>query len=344
MLAAVVCPNPVFIVGTERSGSNLLRLMLDAHSQIAIPHPPHILAYFAKLETLYARASPHDAFPKLVDDVLRHVAGHIHPWPVLPDRQELLSIPSRDVIGLFLNIYDQYLRATGKPCWGCKSTFVIHHVEALLARRPASRFIWLVRDPRDVAGSSKSSVFNPFHPYFTARLWSHQQQIGISLQSRLHEERWLRVHYEDLVAAPEATLARICRFLRIDYEPEMLRYFESEEAHALARSATDWRNTAHPVLRQNAGTYKRTLSRREIAAVEVAAGPLMERLGYRPDSSERPHVASSLIRYMEYAARNGLLRLRVEYRSLREDRFHWRRWKRAARMALLTARLRFGMR
>jgi len=37
--------DPLFILGTERSGSNLLRLICNAHSRITIPHPPHILRY-----------------------------------------------------------------------------------------------------------------------------------------------------------------------------------------------------------------------------------------------------------------------------------------------------------
>ena len=41
---------PVFIVGTERSGSNLLRVMLNASSELAVPHPPHVMRYFAPLE------------------------------------------------------------------------------------------------------------------------------------------------------------------------------------------------------------------------------------------------------------------------------------------------------
>ena len=44
---------PLFIIGTERSGSNLLRLILDAHPGITVPHPPHVMNYFAALEGRY---------------------------------------------------------------------------------------------------------------------------------------------------------------------------------------------------------------------------------------------------------------------------------------------------
>jgi hypothetical protein len=47
---AEVMSAPFFIVGTERSGSNLLRVILDTHPALSVPHPPHILRYFAPLE------------------------------------------------------------------------------------------------------------------------------------------------------------------------------------------------------------------------------------------------------------------------------------------------------
>ena len=45
--------DPLFIIGTERSGSNLLRVILDAHSRISVPHPPHIMRYFSPLVARY---------------------------------------------------------------------------------------------------------------------------------------------------------------------------------------------------------------------------------------------------------------------------------------------------
>ena len=77
--------DPIFIIGTERSGSNLLRLILNAHSEIAVPHPPHVMSYFGPLEKYYGDLSRESNFRRLAKDVIVHLRSHIHPWEVEVD-------------------------------------------------------------------------------------------------------------------------------------------------------------------------------------------------------------------------------------------------------------------
>ncbi|WP_042689683.1 sulfotransferase [Azospirillum sp. B506] len=337
--------DPIFIIGTERSGSNLLRLILNAHSAITVPHPPHIMAYFAPLEGLYGLLEEDANFVRLADDVLTHVQRHIHPWPMIPDRETLIrDARPRDIFGLYAGIYDQYRVATGKRRWGCKSTFMIHHTDRIRARYPGARLIWLVRDPRDVALSSRSSVFNPFHPFFTARLWAAQQGLGLRLEESLAPANLLRVHYEALVTAPTTEVGRICDFIGERFEPTMLRFFETDDARMAAGLAGDWRNTVRPILADNVSRFRGRLSARDTAAVEAAAGPVMRRLGYEPVSPEGARIWPGVVRRLRYRLSNEVLRLLAECRSLREDRNRGLRWARRVRMALLTTRLRLSLR
>ena len=69
--------NPIFIAGTERSGSNLLRLILNSHSEIAVPHPPHVVRYFAPLEVAYGDLADDQNFADFVRDITRLVPWHI---------------------------------------------------------------------------------------------------------------------------------------------------------------------------------------------------------------------------------------------------------------------------
>jgi hypothetical protein len=337
------CPAPILIVGTERSGSNLLRLLLNTHSSVTVPHPPHIMAHFARLEPLYGDLARPSKFERLADDVARHVRGHIHPWPTPPDRERLIrEAEPRDLLGLYFALYDQHLEATGKQVWGCKSTFMIHCAERVLAHRPGARFLWLVRDPRDVAVSSRDSVFNPYHPYYTSRLWAEQQSLGLALIRRHGERNVHRVGYEDLITEPSATLMRICDFLDVAYEPAMLDYIRTPDAALTAGLAQDWRNTNRPILSHNRNKFVTGLSADEIQAVESAAGELMAALGYAPVSGgggAKPHQ-----RAVAYRLRNEWIRLRTEWRSLLQSRNHWRRWQRTLRMKLLFLRLRLGVR
>jgi hypothetical protein len=325
---------PFFIIGTERSGSNLLRVILDAHGELCVPHPPHILNLFGDLEASHGDLSDSHARAGLVDDVLALLATHIHPWPIEPDREALIAGASPpDLLGIFFGLYEQAREAAGKGRWGCKSTFVIHHADRILAHRPGARFIWLVRDPRDVAASSRKSVFSPCHPVRTARLWAEQQAEGLALEARLGTGVVHRVRYEDLLADPEGTVARVCSFLGEEPDPGMLRFFEAQGATTSAGLSESWKNTNKPIQTQNTGKWKAALRADEAEAVEHLAQEQMAALGY---PLATPAAAGALPSPLVESLWEGWWRLGVEWRSLRHDANHWSRWGRTRLMRQLT--------
>lgn len=328
---------PLFIVGTERSGSNLLRLILNSHPAICVPHPPHILFYFHHLEASYGNLRLDHNLRQLITDVDGLIRLHIYPWEIQPNIEELMTeVEPRDLYGVFMAYYNRYLAYSGKRRWGCKSTFMIHHVDRILASRPDARLLWLVRDPRDVAVSSKKSVFNPCHPWLTAELWRKQQQLGLDLEQRLPAENLLRLRYEDLVSEPEEQVQRICAFLNEDFDPAMLRFFETDAARTGGQLSKSWENHTRPIIRDNFGKYRKALAEREIRWVEQAAGEVMQQLGYTLDFPVHPEPVTGVDRF-RFQVADLVCALGIEYRSLTSDRNHWMRWKRALYMAWLRA-------
>jgi len=332
---------PIFIVGTERSGSNLLRLILNAHSRIAIPHPPHILNYFQPIEATYGDLARAHAFSRLVDDILRLISVHIHPWEIRVQRDRILREAwPRNTFGVFCAIYDQFLDATGKARWGCKSTFMIEHAPCIVERYPEARFVWLIRDPRDVAASARRSVFGPCHPWLTARLWAHQQRLGLALEEQ-RSSHLIRIHYEELITGTKAVLSRICAFLGEDLESDMFHFDRTQEARRCSALSACWRNTGTGMLSHNAGKFITDLTSRETALVEHTAAPVMRSLGYRPvtlDPVPSPPSGLSLLRLRML---EGIWRLGVEVRSLRQDRNVFLRWLRRATVESIYERQRF---
>lgn len=318
--------SPLFIIGTERSGSNLLRLMLNAHSRIAIPHPPHFMRFLAPVAPSYGDLRDPAARRRLVRDALRLLHAHLHPWDVEIDEDLVVAEASPTVFGVVAAIHEQYRRAKGKPRWGCKSTFMIDHVDDVLAEYPGARFVWLVRDPRDVAASSKHAVFNPYHPALTARLWAVQQRRGVAILERLGPRRVHRLHYEALVADPAAELATLCRFLDEPFEAAMLAHHATSAAATIAGMSASWRNAGRPVSRASVGRYRDALDADELAIVEHVAGPTLATLGYRATQTGAARLPAA----WRVQLHDRLLRARVEWRSLRHDANHWRRWSRDA--------------
>ncbi len=331
--------DPLFIIGTERSGSNLLRVILNAHSGIAVPHPPHVMHWFGDLVDRYGDLGDDSALARLVDDVLALLDTHIYPWEIAPTRDQVLAaLPARSLYGVTAALYDLDLAHAGKRRWGCKSTFMVHHVDTVRAVHPGARFVWLVRDPRDVAASSRKSVFSPFHPVLTARLWAEQQHAALDLEAALGPEVVLRVRYEDLLADSPGTLARICAFLGEAFEPAMLDFASTRAAQKGAALSESWAKTAQPVQSSNSGKYRKDLSVTEIAQVEAVARPLMAELGYAPEDASAGPLAAGFPREIAWRAMNTWWHLGVEWRSLRNDDNHWRRWNRRLTMSAISLR------
>ncbi|GGK91004.1 sulfotransferase family protein [Mangrovihabitans endophyticus] len=319
--------SPVLIIGTERSGSNLLRLILNRHPDIAIPHPPHFMRYLAPLAGSYGDLSLERNRRALVCDANLLLRRHIHSWPEPVRVADVLADAAPSVFGVVAAFYERYRRAAGKSRWGCKSTFMVGYVEDVLDLYPDARFLWLVRDPRDVAVSARQSVFGPFHPYLTGRLWAGQQQMGRAALERWGTETVRLVRYEELVARPETVLRSVCAFLGIAWEPHMLRHQESAEARLTASLSQSWAGTDAAINADSVGRHRTELSARDRRLVESAAGEAMLRLGYVPAAPGPPVAVPSRLRIrIEDLAQH----LRVEARSLLHDRNGARRLRRDA--------------
>lgn len=334
---------PFFIIGSERSGSNLLRLILNAHPALCVPHPPHILKYFAPLAESYGDLADPVRLARLVADVRGLIAAHIHPWEMLPSEAELVGAKPRSLVALFLAVYDAHCRWAGKRRWGCKSTFVIDHLDEVLAVCPEARFLWLVRDPRDVAASSRRSLFSPFHPWFTARLWQRQQYEGLRGMV-VYPKNFLLLRYEELLADPEATVRQLCAFLGEEFDPAMLEYHRSAAARQSSELSACWRNTGLPIQANNRERYRQELSPAEIALVESECGRLLDYFGYPLAGISNPAAPGGL-RRLGFRLQDSYWRLRVEFRAWRHDRnyrLHWRRRFFLLRLRLAASLRRFG--
>ncbi|MFZ5480232.1 MAG: sulfotransferase family protein [Myxococcota bacterium] len=337
--------DPIFIIGTERSGSNLVRLLLNSHPNVAVPHPPHIVRYFAPLEPAYGDLSRDDAFARLVDDVLALLDAHIYAWEIPVDRDRIVrEARPRDAFGVYVALYDQYAEAKGKPRWGCKSTFMVHEIDRIMARFSGAKLLFLVRDPRDVCVSAKKSVFSHFHPYYTAQLWRDEQRKGIAALDALPAENILLVRYEELTTDAEAQVRRICDFVGEPFDPRMLKFFETDEAKKSASLSESWANTAKPVKSDSVGQFHNSLTAQEIALVEHVCRAEMARLGYAPvtPAAELDAMKVSPIDSARWWVAEQAQALRVEARSVMKDKNVLQRWSRAMLLRRLRMRAAFA--
>jgi hypothetical protein len=329
---------PVLIVGTERSGSNLLRLILNAHSAFAVPHPPHFMRYLAPLAASYGDLRVESHRGAFTRDALKLLDRHIHPWPDLVDREGVTADAEPTPFGVTAAIYERHRAGAGKRRWGCKSTFMVDHVAEVLAVYPDARFVWLVRDPLDVTASAKRSVFGHCHPYLMAGLWRAQQERALAAWTTYGPDTVRMVRYEDLVGRPEQTVRGLCGFLGEEFEPEMLRHHRSADARYTARLSESWSKAGQPISERFVGSHRDGLTDTERGQVVAVGGPLAARLGY-PDAASPAGPAPGRVAVL---LRSAVLRARVELRSAGRDTNYLRRVARdlTVRELRLRARLR----
>jgi sulfotransferase family protein len=272
----------IFMIGIQRSGSNLLRLMLNELPEIAAPHPPHILQRMMPLVSGYGDVNKGKAFSLLVDDVCRLVELNPVPWEgVVLDRKDVAArCRKRNLVAVFGAVYDVMAEAWNAKTWCCKSlanVYYLHEIEDYFER---AKYIYLYRDGRDVAVSFSKAVVGEKHFYHIAKEWDEAQRLALTFRDSVPSDRFFNLSYEQLTTEPEKTARALCAFLGVAYKPSMLEFYKSNEAKRAASASNLWENVTNPVMKQNSGKFLKDAREDDIRIFESVAGGSMDALGY----------------------------------------------------------------
>jgi len=314
----------VFLMSSERSGSNLVRRVLSQTAEIVGPPPPHLLKAFGPYWP-YMDFNSEAVKERIVTLAIELLYRHTSPWDV--------DVPAgrvRDHLDeagwAFENLFDvchaEYARGVGKAGYFAKENNVFDFVFPLTLRFPDAHFVHLVRDPRDVALSFKRAPSGPKTAYYAAERWFAEQRRCLAFAHAL-PERVHRLRYEDLIGEPETTVKTLFAFLKLPFSPGVLAPDESSSAEA--SQTRFWENLDKPILKGNAGKYRKGLKSREIACVEAVCAPLMKHFGYAPVLPDRRapvpgYVKQVGLKALDYAVRRAVYRRRTTRPEEREAR------------------------
>jgi hypothetical protein len=276
---------PIFVVGANRSGTTLLRLMLNAHSRIAIPEE---LVYFnsdlAGVPITTWRA------PKLSESAYQaFVTGVLDTNPTVladVDRDALeaeLRTGPRDLRRPYAHLLTTWAQAQGKPRWGEKTPGNLFFVDVLLEMFPDAQFVHVVRDPRAGVTSMQGVDFFPDNVCFNALSRAKHHRVAARFEDLVPADQWTSVRYEDLVSDAESVLRDLCAFLGESFEPAMLRYHRSSATFMKADAASSFNAAAtRPVTTAMVDKWRQQLSAPEVGLVETICRAEMERYSYAP--------------------------------------------------------------
>ncbi|MCK6478923.1 MAG: sulfotransferase [Planctomycetaceae bacterium] len=307
---------PVFIVGCERSGTTLLRLMLNAHPALAIPGETW---YLPELEEERERIRGEGAADWRERILAVITAKNTFPELGVPREEIAAALAGVDVAdgGAVLSCAHRAFAAReGKPRWGDKTPGYVRRLPLLARRFPGASVIHVVRDGRDVALSLLDKPFGPKTVVDAAVHWKARVEEGEREGPRLFGARYREVRYEDLVAGPEERLRSLCTWLGLGFDAAMLRYHE--RAGSYLREEHHWHGkTRTPVAGDRSGRWKGEMAAGDQVWFQRIAGRTLARHGYEPT----PHRSAAVslrwaVRGMRLGAAGSWLRAKIGARRL----------------------------
>jgi Sulfotransferase family len=198
---------PTFVLCSVRSGSTLLRVLLDSHSRICAPHELHLRDIQVTLRTDYAERS----------------LGEIG---LAPSRLEYL---------LWDRMLQRELSDSGKDLLVNKTPSDVFIVDRIRECWPDARFIFLLRHPVSIARSRHTARPQDSEARNLKMVRRYCQAIEAARQTY----EGLTVRYEDITTDPERETRRVCEFLGVEWEPQMLDYGQFD--HGRMKSGLgDW--------------------------------------------------------------------------------------------------------
>jgi Sulfotransferase family len=293
-----VTPPPLILLGVSRSGTTLLRVILDRSPGVAIPDESFFVPLLARRHPGRVRVA------RFLDDLARIptvAAWGLSPEDVAPRLHE--GMATGDAI---VAIFEAYAEREGKPGWGDKTPMYMRHLDLLERLFPTARYVHLIRDGRDAAVSFLRMPEGTF-----TRTWAHPESAGQfaclwrlevagarELGRRAGPRRYQEARYEELVAAPEAVVRSICAFADVPFEPAMLEY-----AGAVDVSEKPHQQRLLEPPTPGVRNWRRDFAREDVLAFEAVAGDLLAELGYETLEPPRAPDARARLAIGSYRAR-----------------------------------------
>ncbi len=293
-----------FVVGMNRSGTTLLRMMLDAHPDLTIPPETHFVPDLIKA----ARAD--DATPESALEAMKSARE----WDDFGFSDEemlgrLRALPAVKAGPAVRTFYDAYSEQQGKPRWGEKTPTYVQKMKLIQRALPEARFVHVIRDGRDVALSVLDRTVRDLTAGDIARRWQKKITKAREDSPKLHH--YIEIRYEDLILDTEPVLRKVCEFIELPWDDVMLSYHErsgerlKEMARALPadgrakelsveRRMATHAMTTKPPSADRVARWRTQMTAEQREEFEAIAGELLSELGY-PTGPDAVEKATALI-------------------------------------------------
>ncbi len=270
---------PIFLIGSERSGTTLLRLMLSSHPQIA---------WCNEFEYSVDHVGDDGSTPAVADYIESLSAHRIF-------RATGFTIdPNQTYLENVNGFLEQRRQAENKPIIGATCHRYYHR---LLKLWPNAKFIFLHRDGRDVARSCIQMGWDG-NVYTGVSRWIIAEEAWDNLKNSLPDDRYTETSYEKLISDPPAVLAQLADFIGPGYDERMLDYDQT----------TTYKKPDPKLISQ----WKRKLSKSQLQILESRIGDRLAEQGYELSGHPRITIGPMRRIWFKLHDRFGRLMFRIK--------------------------------
>ena len=271
----------IVIVASERSGTNLLRVLLGKHKEISAPVAVHFFNTFRPSIKAYGDLSVKNNAALLVNHFLRS-ANHVYTdWNLHINVNETItkynieSFPTA-----FDAIHRAYAENEDKLHYVVKDNDMFEHFDLMTKLHDDGEtfYIHLYRDPRDHIVSWLQTPLFLHTPYDIAIKWRDEQK---KIRETKHTVKMFNVSYESLIQNTQEVITSLLNYLNIIVDPNC---FTTDKGNKESKRNELWRNLSKPVLKDNKNNYHGVLSKKDLRIVETICKTEMSELGYTFDT------------------------------------------------------------
>ena len=291
-----MCSEPFFVLGAQRSGTTMLRLMLNNHYRLSVPFETGFIPKFYRRLEEFGNLKERGNVIRLLDAIAAHppvVKGKL-----ITDKNAILDYSIDSYSDLVQAIFMAHAGTRNKLRWGDKSPVQVTQMDILWDLFPQAKFVHIVRDGRDVALSLRGVSWGSGHIPHVAEDWRWKVTLCSKMGAMLSKNHYVELRYEDLVLNPESSLRRICEFLGEPFDPAMLDYHRYARQE-MPEESLQWH--ANSVSRPDVTkvfSWKTRMPLSDQILFEEIAGSTLQEFGY--EVGQHAHTLLSMIKKVKY--------------------------------------------
>ncbi len=265
-------------MSSERSGSNLLRVLFSNHPNLHSDPAPHFLKIFHTLISSYGDLSDKRNVEKLFQDMAAFVCDKGTAWNLKLDFEALYDeFRPKSFLDCFQLFYSASARQNSKKRFVVKENNLFDFAFQLVHYYKSPGFIYLYRDPRDYVASWMRLSHNSLTPYAAALRWAQEQEKCDELIHGFNLPVF-KIRYEELISNTAQVMRGALSYLGEPYS-ERCCEVDTQKTGRFAWNES-WTNISKPVIKDNSGRYRNFLKKTEIRLIESVAQVPMLKLGY----------------------------------------------------------------